>query len=79
MTAAHTILAALYERATGRPYWTTRHATAEYGPPPGAVHHRELAELGDHQLDALVRDLDPDQLRAHLHQLRRDRTHQYAL
>jgi hypothetical protein len=68
-------IAALYERVTGQPYWTGRDAGGEFGPPPGAVYQRELAELGD-SLDELVRELTPAQLRAYLEQMRHDRTHE---
>jgi hypothetical protein len=41
---------ALYERLTGRPWTTTRSATAEYGPPPGAIYAHHLAAYTDAEL-----------------------------
>jgi hypothetical protein len=70
------VIAALYERVTGQPYWTARNAAGEFGPPLGAVYQRELAELGDYNLDELVRELTPAQLRAYLEQMRQDRVHE---
>lgn len=47
----HYLLSALYERATGRPYYTTRSAVAEFGPPAAAVYAAELAALSGAALD----------------------------
>lgn len=42
----------LWELVTGRPWTTTRSATAEYGPPPGAVFADQLAAYTDAELVA---------------------------
>ena len=41
------MIARLYERITGTPYWTTRCVSAEFGPTPGAQYAQELAQFGD--------------------------------
>lgn len=45
-------IAKLYERVTGRPYWTGRSMRAEYGPLVGEVYAAELAEYTDAELIA---------------------------
>lgn len=45
------LLASVYERMTGRPYYTTRCASAEFGPPAAAVYADELACLSGDALD----------------------------
>lgn len=42
----------LWEALTRRPWTTTRSATAEYGPPPGAVYRDRLAAYRDSELYA---------------------------
>lgn len=36
---------ALYERVTGRPYYTGRSMVADFGPPPAVRREQRLAEL----------------------------------
>jgi|1186.fasta_scaffold345323_2 hypothetical protein len=63
------IIPALYERLTGKPWTTGRSASVDYGPPPGAVYAEQLAvysdaELVAHDLTDLLRR--PQDLRRHL-------------
>jgi hypothetical protein len=48
----------LWERLTGRPYWTGRSAAAEFGPPPAVQFASSLAGMSDMELlvygDAVV-------------------------
>jgi hypothetical protein len=61
-----TIITRLYEAITGRPWLTIGgHATADYGPPPGARYQHQLAAWTDAELYAhgetilnAVRDLE---------------------
>jgi hypothetical protein len=51
----------LYERLTGKPYWTERSMRAEYGPPPAEEFAAELAGYSDEYLlrhgDEVLADL----------------------
>lgn len=40
----------LYELLTGRPWTTTRRASVEFGPPPGALYAHQLAAFTDAEL-----------------------------
>jgi hypothetical protein len=40
----------LWERLTGRPYWTGRSAAAEFGPPPASEFADELDGMSDPEL-----------------------------
>jgi hypothetical protein len=42
----------LWERLTGRPYWTAWSAAAEFGPPPAVEFAEQLAGMSD--LDLIV-------------------------
>lgn len=44
------MIAWLYEQLTGQPYYTTRSASAEFGPPPAARYAAELARYSDAEL-----------------------------
>ena len=44
------LIEVLYERLTGRPYWTGRSCAAEKGPPPGALYAAKLAAYSDMEL-----------------------------
>jgi hypothetical protein len=46
------MLKELYELVTRRPWTTVRSATAEFGPPPGAVYRDELSQFSDVELYA---------------------------
>jgi hypothetical protein len=41
---------ALYQLATGQAWTTGRSASADFGPPPGAVYREELAAYSDSEL-----------------------------
>jgi hypothetical protein len=52
-----TVIRRVWKLVTGRPWTTTtRSATAEYGPPPGAVYAFELSRYTDAELIAMDRD-----------------------
>jgi hypothetical protein len=46
----HPLLQAAYRTVTGQPYYTTRQASREFGPPPAAVHVEVLATYTDAEL-----------------------------
>lgn len=52
MSRVEDLAAFVYERLTGRPWYTGRSAAAEFGPPPGARYARELAAYSDAELIA---------------------------
>lgn len=51
------LLVAVWERVTGRPYYTVRRASVEFGLPPAARHADELAGLSGEELDRRWREL----------------------
>jgi hypothetical protein len=46
----HPLLQAAYRKVTGTPYYTTRQASIEFGPPPAAVHVEVLKTYTDAEL-----------------------------
>jgi hypothetical protein len=60
----HHLIIGVYEHLTGRPYYTGRQASVDFGPPPAAVHAHKLAQLDGDALDRRWLELKAQHARA---------------